>query len=468
MPEDIKEYIKKRLSEKAKPEVIKYEVLSKGFLESDVDKIIKKQTGISTKSYIVEKFFTRELFFKLSSGFGNDQFIYIFLFLLTSSYFILGVTVGLSVILSLLFSMFLQDLFKKKKISKTMILITGIMMALCLGLIGVGLFYELSWLIIICVLLLALGNVLIGEIYSIAFGKKSEEKTDSLLLTKIGGYSLFFVVIGLVLSGFFLNKYNAFNYANNIIVLIVFGAAGLCLLISVFILLNLMETKMQIETTSIFILIKQRLRSIRKMSGQIFKNKVVMMLAIGTAITGVIQTIGITYYGVFIYQYFTNIAFNGFLNVAIMFSVPIITSLFSTYMAKALSKQYGNIPALVFGTMLIAILPLTMWLKPGIINISMAIVCSVIGGSMIGLTTGLLLSNNIEPELRHWYFQGYTLLMVLAYVVFVPLGALVAEFGSFMGLMSLQVLFAVMAIVLVLVVVPVYLSIFYIEKRKVV
>ena len=115
MPEDIKEYIKKRLSEKAKPEVIKYEVLSKGFLESDVDKIIKKQTGISTKSYIVEKFFTRELFFKLSSGFGNDQFIYIFLFLLTSSYFILGVTVGLSVILSLLFSMFLQDLFKKKK-----------------------------------------------------------------------------------------------------------------------------------------------------------------------------------------------------------------------------------------------------------------------------------------------------------------------------------------------------------------
>ena len=225
---------------------------------------------------------------------------------------------------------------------------------------------------------------------------------------------------------------------------------------------------MQIETTSIFILIKQRLRSIRKMSGQIFKNKVVMMLAIGTAITGVIQTIGITYYGVFIYQYFTNIAFNGFLNVAIMFSVPIITSLFSTYMAKALSKQYGNIPALVFGTMLIAILPLTMWLKPGIINISMAIVCSVIGGSMIGLTTGLLLSNNIEPELRHWYFQGYTLLMVLAYVVFVPLGALVAEFGSFMGLMSLQVLFAVMAIVLVLVVVPVYLSIFYIEKRKVV
>ncbi len=459
--DSISDYIKKRLGEKKKPEVIKYELLAKGFLEADVDKAVKKYSGESTKSYVVEKFVLREFFFKLSSGFGNDQFIYIFIYLLTSSYLILGLSVGFSVILSLLASFLLQDYFKIKKITKTAVVLIGVAMTVCYVFIGLGVFYELGILVIAFMLILSLLNVLLGEVYSKTYGQKSEERTESFLLTKISGYSLIFVVIGLLIGAYVLEKYE-FGY------IYVFIIAGVSVLISSIALISLLSEKIQIETTPLNILVKQRLRDVKKFSKMVFKNKVVKMLAIGTTITGIIQTAGITFYGLFVYQYFTNIGYGGFWNVAIVFAVPIITSLFSTTMAKLLSKQYGNVPALVFGTLLIAILPLTMWLKPNLISISMAMVCAVIGGAMVGLSTGLLLSNNVEPDLRGWYFQAYTLIVALAYLIFIPIASVIAEYGNWFGLMSLQMLFAIMSIVLVIIVVPVYFAIFFIEKKKVV
>ena len=133
---EAKDYIKKRLEQKAKPEVIKEELLVRGFLESDVDKVVKETTGKDVKSSVVNRFVFREIFSKFSTGFGNDQFIYIFLYLLTGSYFILGITVGFSVVLSLLFSIFLYDYFEIKQVSKLMVSLTGLIMCLCFLLVA--------------------------------------------------------------------------------------------------------------------------------------------------------------------------------------------------------------------------------------------------------------------------------------------------------------------------------------------
>lgn len=459
--DNIKDHIKKRLDEKKKPDIIKYELLSKGFLEYDVDKAIKKHTGQSTREHVVERFVFKELFYKLSSGFGSDQFIYIFLFLLTGSYFILGLGVGITVVLSLLLSLFLNDYFKVRKVTKTMISLIGLVICICFIAIAFAIFYEIWLIIIIAIIVLGLGNVFLGEVYSNAFSKEVENKTESFWLTRIGGYSLFFVVIGLIIGAYFLEKYSTGYYY-------VFIIAAVCLLVSAIVLQTLIKKRMQIETTHVSILFKQRLKDIRKWSKLIFKNKVIKFLAIGTIITGLVQTIGNTYYGVFVYRYFTYIGWGGFLNVAVIFSVPIITSLFSAVIAKMLSKQYGNIPSLVFGTMLIAILPLTMWLRPNLISISMAMVCAVVGGAIVGLATGLLLSNYVDHEMRNWYFQSYTLLICIAYIIFIPIAALFAQYGSLGAIGSLQALFGIMGGLLIIVVVPMYFSMLFIEKKVVV
>ena len=202
--DEIKDFIKKRLKQKAKPEVIKLELLEKGLLESDIDKLIKKQAGQSVKSYTTIKFSMREVFFKLTSGVGNDQFIYVFLFLLTGSYFLVGLTVGLSLVLSLLFSLFVYDYLKQTQISKSFVIVTGIVMFVLYLLIGVGIYFDLSFLIVIAFVLLGLGHVLQSEIFSESYEKHIEKKTESFLMAKMGSYTLFFAMFALIIIGFLL------------------------------------------------------------------------------------------------------------------------------------------------------------------------------------------------------------------------------------------------------------------------
>jgi len=462
---EAKDYIKKRLEQKAKPEVIKEELLVRGFLESDVDKVVKETTGKDVKSSVVNRFVFREIFSKFSTGFGNDQFIYIFLYLLTGSYFILGITVGFSVVLSLLFSIFLYDYFEIKQVSKLMVSLTGLIMCLCFLLVALGIYFDMPYLLIIAVILLALGNVLHGDIYTKAYEFEVENNNQNSFLTRLGGYSLLFVVIGLLVGGFFLENYKLGYYYNFVI-------AAICLLLSGLILQSLIVKTKDLKNASVMKLFKQRFSLIRQRSGLILRNKVVVTLAVASTLTALVQTIGNAYYGVFIYEQFTNSYFFGFLNVGVIFTVAILTSLFSIYIAKSLSKRYGNVPLLVFGTLLISILPLTMWHKPNLVNISMAMVCAVIGGAIVGLATGLLLSNYLSEQYRHWYFQTYSLLISLSYVIIIPFAAYIAQqskyvfFGEYIS--GLQMMFALLGFMLLIVVVPLYFSIFFIEKKKVV
>ena len=85
---------------------------------------------------------------------------------------------------------------------------------------------------------------------------------------------------------------------------------------------------------------------------------------LATVITTVLQIVGNSYYGIFIYQEFKEQFLGGFLNVALIFVIALLASISGSLLTKRFSKSLGEAPMLVFGTLLIALLPLTMFFKP--------------------------------------------------------------------------------------------------------
>jgi len=122
----------------------------------------------------------------------------------------------------------------------------------------------------------------------------------------------------------------------------------------------------------------------------------------------------------------------------------------STTIARLLSKKYGNLPLLTFGTLMVATQPLTYYLSPNLLAISMATIIGIIGASITGLAIGLLITHALESENRTKYYNTFSLILTLPYLFFVPLGAYFAQaFG-------LRLLFLVLSLSLLVLVTPMY------------
>ena len=185
-----------------------------------------------------------------------------------------------------------------------------------------------------------------------------------------------------------------------------------------------------------------------------------LILLITGAITSIVQALGNSYYGIFIYTQLNNEGFGGFLNVAAIFLVALLSSLFGSTITQKNSREYGKFPMLVFGTMLMAIMPFTYYYNPNLISIGMATVLGIIGGSIAGVARGLLSLDRIHEEKRKRYFSVSSFLFIFPYLVVVPLGSYVAQ------AYGLQKLFLILGVSLVALVVPLYLLIIIIHHNK--
>jgi MFS family permease len=194
-----------------------------------------------------------------------------------------------------------------------------------------------------------------------------------------------------------------------------------------------------------------------------FKNKIILVLIITAAITIFVQTLGNSYYGIFIFNNFKNAGFGGYLNVAIIFTIALITSIVAPLITRKNSIEYGKFPMLVFGTLLMAIMPLSFYYKPNLISIAMGTILGVIGGAINGVAQGLLVLELINDVERKIYFNFVGLLAALPLIITVPAGAYIAQ------TLGLQTLFLILAILLGGVVVPLYffIVILYHKKEKI-
>ena len=190
------------------------------------------------------------------------------------------------------------------------------------------------------------------------------------------------------------------------------------------------------------------------------KNNKIMLLTIAMILTTIAQVLGNSYYGIFIYNNFRTQFFKGFLNVAIVFVIALIASIFATMITKKLSKSLGEAPMLVFGTLLIALLPLTFYYNPNLYSIGLSTALSVIGGAIVGVAQGLIAERLMNEEELRLYFSSLGFVSIFPTILLVIIGSIIAQ------AIGLSTLFLIIGIILVALVMPVYFIIVLIADKE--
>jgi len=195
---------------------------------------------------------------------------------------------------------------------------------------------------------------------------------------------------------------------------------------------------------------RQNMKIVREHVKVFTKSKVIFLLFFATTVTGIVQVLGASYYGIFIYQKFNSIALGGFLNVAVIFVIALAVSFIGPAITKRISRHVGEAPLLVFGTLLIAILNIALAFNPNILAIGAGVALATIGSAIVGVSQGLMALKLLKEEDRRMYFSSLSFVSFIPFIILVPLGAFAAQY------FGLQNLFLGLGIVLTVIVAPLY------------
>jgi len=471
-----------KFSEETKKEVNANSLLEKTGLEltershltSDIEKAIStysKETQANKRameSKKIKKFFFKEFFDRISYGFGSQQFINILFSQTGASYFVIGIINGLRVILSVIIASFLDEYSKVRQISKRFIGITGIIFGFSFIFMAMARFLHSVPLFATALLIGSIGAVSYGELYQRLF-RDTLKKERSRLLRNIAQYGLIITGASILLAGFLMDKFPAIGTPISLFgfkfrlfgYVIAFEIAAISSIISGYVLSFIKEKKVKfIEKRSPLTQLEIQFNNIKDNLSVFVKNKVILILFVASIITGFVQTLGNSYYGIYIYETFKYGYFKGFTNVAVIFLIAIMTSFFAPFIARKNSREYGKFPMLVFGTLLMAIMPLTYYYNPNLISISIGTLIGFIGAAIVGVSHGFLTIDIMSEKERKAYFSTYSLLIIIPYLIIIPIGAYAAQ------VYGLRALFLILGLILALVVVPLYFLIIAIHKKE--
>jgi len=471
-----------KITEKTKKEVnanspvkkTELESAERNHLNSDIEKSINsyskemQDNKRAIESKKIKQFFFKDFFDRVSYGFSSQQFINILFFQTGASYFVIGTINGLRVILSVIIAAFLSEYSKTRQISKRFIGTTGIIFGFSLLFIAMARFLHSVPLFALALLIGSIGAVSYGELYQRLF-RDTVKKERSKLLMNIAQYGLMITGVSMVLAGFLMDKFPAmgtpislFGFKFRVFgYLIAFEIAAISSIIAGYILSFIKEKQIKfIEKRSLSTQLKIQFNNIKDNLSVFIKNEVVFTLFVASIITGFVQTLGNSYYGIYIYETFKNSYLKGFTNVAVIFLIAMMTSFFAPFIVKKNAKTYGKFPMLVFGTLLMAIMPLTYYYNSNLISISIGTLIGLVGAAIVGVSHGLLIIEIMPESKRKIYFSAYSILITIPYLIMIPVGAYVAQIHG------LKTLFLFLGLILIFIVVPLYFLIIVMNNGK--
>ena len=390
----------------------------------------------------------KEILDRVGYGFGSQQFVNILFFLTGASFLVIGLVNGARVVLSTLSSFLIQRYSKVNGIGKKFIGMSGILFGFSFLLIGAAIFLRSVALFSIAVLLGSISIVPYGEFY-----QKLVKERDRIYYKKLASYGLIVTALSLFIAAYIMDMFPITGTPVEFTILgkalsfriygyiIAFEATALSFIFAGYILsfIGIRGEKTSkvnfLENLSAFSeLVKQK-------ASYFLKNKVILTIIIAGVLTSIIQTIGNSYYGIFVYTEFTDVGFGGFLNVAMVFLIAVFSSILGSMISKMNSKSYGKFPTLFFGTALMGVMPLSYYYNPSLITVTMGTISGVIGAAMVGVANGLLTLELIREKERGLYFSLYGVCIVISYIILIPI---LAYFTQLFGLSSLFLLLALM------------------------
>lgn len=407
----------------------------------------------------------KEILDRLAYGFGATQFVTLFFFLSGASALFVGIINGAKDLLGGLLSSFLHQYSHVQYIGKNFIANAGIFFGFSfLGLV-LAIRMHSPLLFAACVLFGSIGVVAYGELHMRLFEKTLSYEKRSIFLQRLSSNGLLITAFTFLGSAYLID-----SLTNEIIMIgtfsipvsgyfLIFEAAAISFIISGFILSKIPDHE-EIISYPFWKYLGEYLGQIRRQTALFFKNKHIVLLSFASIVITIIQSLGASFYGYYIYKLFEHQLFGPFLNVAIIFSIAIVASFFGPSFTKFIQRQAGLAPMFVFGTLLVAIMPLTLLYNthfPAIIAASCAM---VIGASTLGVAQELLARKLLLTQERTIYFQSQSIMLIIPFLIFIPLGAYIAHAYSY------ELLFRILLYVLIGLVVPVYLILVLMSNKK--
>jgi hypothetical protein len=464
--------VKKELANNTALEDIRKKLAEKGHKTEKIDKAINKAVESLTADKKVAKgssgpYILKEIFDKVGYGFGSQQFVNILFFLTGASFFVIGIVNGIRVILSALISIFMEEYSKVRRVSKKFIGRSAIIFGFTFLLMSAAIFLSSPLLFALAILIGSVSIVPYGDFYQKLIGDRNIPYLKNMV-----GYGLIITAASLFIGAYLMDRFPIFGVPVSFTIfgklvslrvygyIIVFEITALSFILSGYIL-SFIKGKEKSVKGDVLKQLRVGLRSIKEKLPYFFKNRLILMLIVGGVLTSVVQTIGNSYYGVFVYEKFKDVGFGGFLNVAMVFLVAVFSSFFGFIISKMDSKAYGKLPTMIFGTLLMALMPLSYYYRPNLVLITMGTIFGVIGSAIVGVTNGLVTLDAVHEGERRLYFSTYGLSIAGSYIVLVPF---LAYFAQTLGL---KMLFLILALVLILIVIPLYLITMIVSNKRI-
>lgn len=396
---------------------------------------------------------------KIGFGFSAVQFINILFSFTGASILLIGIINGLKSFSSTLISTFIKEITTKRDISKTKISITGLVFGFSFIILALAVTIESPTLFAITLLMGAIALTIYGELFNHFLNKYSKNGKISRLSSMSTLKGLLLTAATIIISAGILDLTFLDGRAITITILgytatqkiygylLTFEITALA-----FILSSYLFAKVKIKQEGLIKTIdyKKHLNTILNKSKAFLKNKYLLVMTFTMIIVSVFQSLMNSFAGIFVYRHFQNEALGGFMNVAVMYAVALVFALLGPYLTSKINRIVGVGPMFVFGTLLMAILPLVLSYNLVYEAVVVANTLSILGAALVGSAQGILSSKVLSLEDRNNFYSSSGFLSLIPFIILVTGLSYVAEING------LSYLFQILSVGIVALAVPLY------------
>jgi hypothetical protein len=426
---------------------------------SSEEKILKKNNIFIKYKILVDK---------LGAGFSSIQFLNILFSYTGASILMIGIVNALKSATNTVTSSIVKRQVAKGKFSTDLMIVSGIFFGFSFLFIALGISLKWKWLFALSLLLGSIFFVIHGDMFQIFLNKYLKKLKPGLFAERTTFIGIVVMAIALFLSAWLLES---ISFAGQYFTFPIIGTS----LYFGYLISFEIAAFAYILSSYLFMRIKIILVSFREPeSGEFrgyflelfdnakkyFKNKYLFTLTLATVFVGVFQAIMNAFVGIHVYNEYSNIFLGGFLNVGFMLSLALLVVLIGPTITGKMNRNLGVVPLFVFGTLLMAILPLTLYYNAYFPAIVAANMLSVLGAAMIGSGHNLVSVRLLNEKDRGAYYTSSGMIVLVPFVIIVSLLSL---FASKHGLLEL---FKYMGFGVIVCLLPIYLMIvIWISKR---
>ncbi|MGM5480284.1 MAG: hypothetical protein ACQESC_02380 [Nanobdellota archaeon] len=427
------------------------------------DNTAPSSTNIVKKKYrkLNRMFSIKELFDRVGFGFASPQFVTILFFIIGAPAFLVGIINGVKDVLSSITASLIKNQ-EDINPSKQQIASAGIIFGFSLIILVLAIRLSSIPLYSLAVIVGGIAVVIYGEFHNSLLSKAIRFERRGRFLKGITRNGLIittvlFVVSGILFEVFGMKGTTIEIFSKTITVsgyFISFEIAAIACIISGFILSKIRlydpkrEYKNHFKTTHIARQVKQ-----------VLQTKYAVVILIASLVLSLVETLGASYYGYFIFKTFEHQYAGGFLNIAIIFGIALIISSIGPMITRWIHKTFGLAPLVVFGSLMMAILPLVLITNTYFFAVISAVCAMVIGMSILGSSQGMLLQKIMPFDKRKLFFKTSVLLTAIPLLIGIVIGSFIAD-------SSFVLLFKVLFGLLVGIVTPLYLGVVFASQKN--